>query len=79
MLSFSSVPAIELLYWQRLRRNYGSAIKPGFCGVVPVETVSVRFYRITCPDQGFLPFSVQQLQEAAIITPLEASWHCVSG
>ena len=31
------------------------------------------------PRPGFSPFSVQQLQKAAVTTPLEASWHFFSG
>ena len=50
-------------------RNTGPFSRKG-SGVLYAGEVNsaVRFYRTTCPDQGFLPFSLQQLQEAASIS-----------
>ena len=79
LLSFPFVPAIEPLNRQSLQRNYGSALKPGFCGGSTCGNCIRPFLPDHLPRPGHFLFPVQQLQEAAVITPLEASWHSFSG
>ena len=68
LLSFPFVPAIELLNGQRLRRNYESAIKPGFYGGSTYGNCTRPFLLDHLPRSGFIPFLIQQLQEATTTT-----------
>ena len=79
LLSWPFTPAIELLYRHSLRRNYESAINPGFCGGSTCGYFYGPFLPDHLPRPGYFHFPVQQLQEAAFTTQLEASWHCLSG
>ena len=71
LLSFPFVPAIELLNRQSLRRNYGSALKPGFCGGSTCGNCKRPFLSDHLPRPGYFIFLVQQLQEAAFIAHLK--------
>ena len=79
LLSLPFIPAIEPLNRQRLRRNYGGAIKPGFCENSTCCNCNGPFLPDHLPRSGHFLFPVQQLQEATVTTPLEASWHSFSG
>ena len=79
LLSSPSVPAIELLNRQSLRRNYESALKLGFCGDITCGNCIGPFLPDHLPRPGYSLFPVQQLQEAAVTIPLKASWHSLSG
>ena len=71
LLSVPFTPAIELLYRQSLRRNYGSAIKPEFCGGSTCGNCTRPFLPDHLPRSGYFIFLVQQLQEAAFSTHLK--------
>ena len=71
LLSFPFVPAIEPLNRQSLQRNYGSALKPGFCGGSTCGNCIRPFLPDHLPRPGHFIFLVQQLQEVAKTTHLK--------
>ena len=79
LLSFPFTPAIELLYRQSLRRNYGSAIKPGFCGGSTCGNCKRPFLPNHLPRPGHFQFPVQQLQEATFTTHLKLLYRTCQG
>ena len=79
LLSFPVVPAIELLNRHSLRRNYESALKPGFCGDMTCGNCNGPFLTDYVSRSGFYPLFRTTAAGGCLDITLEASWHCFSG